>query len=113
MRAKYKQRTNDPIESSTGLASICRSTGLASSGVNVSSCCAGFRTTGAFCFSSLLLSVLRCDLPFLSRRKDSLSDFLNDFRREIGESPAPVRSETLINQTNVIATRSFDRTVRI
>lgn len=31
----------------------------------------------------------RCERPFLRRLKDSRSDFLNDFRREIGVSPAP------------------------
>jgi len=36
----------------------------------------------------LFLSTLRCDRPFLSRRNDSLSDFLNDFRRDIGLSSA-------------------------
>lgn len=35
----------------------------------------------------------RVDLPLRRRRKDSLSDFLKDFRREIGVSPAPVRSK--------------------
>ena len=37
---------------------------------------------------------LRCDRPFLHRRKDSLNDFLNDFLREIGVSPAPERSKS-------------------
>lgn len=31
----------------------------------------------------------RCDLPLRSRRNDSRSDFLNDFLRDIGVSPAP------------------------
>lgn len=34
--AKYKHRTIDPFESSTGLASICLSIGLASSGLKES-----------------------------------------------------------------------------
>jgi len=35
------------------------------------------------------------DLPLRKRRNDSLNDFLNDLRREIGASPAPDRSGTL------------------
>ena len=35
------------------------------------------------------------DLPLRKRRNDSLNDFLNDLRREIGASPAPERSGTL------------------
>lgn len=34
----------------------------------------------------------RSDLLLLSRRNDSLSDFLNDLRRDIVLSPIPVRS---------------------
>lgn len=34
------------------------------------------------------------DLPFLNLLKDSLSDFLKDFRRDIGPSPDPDISNT-------------------
>lgn len=70
--ANVKHRIIEPIPSSTALASICLSTGLVS---------AGIFTAGMF----------RVERPFRSRRNDSRSDFLNDFRREI-VSPAPVKS---------------------
>lgn len=83
------------MASSDGRASICLSTGLGSRGLNVSSAPAGFLAVGevAGCCLSSLLAFLRVERPFLNLLKDSLSDFLNDFRREIGVSPAPVRSE--------------------
>lgn len=104
LRAKYKQRTMLPSASSTGRASICRSTGLASSGLNGAELSlsegGSFRPGGdvgvvppdgdvaAFVGEAALL----VDLPFRRRRKDSRSDFLKDLRRDIGVSPAPERS---------------------
>lgn len=44
----------------------------------------------------LLAFVRRCERPFLNLLKDSLRDFLNDFRREIGVSPAPERSVKIL-----------------
>lgn len=39
----------------------------------------------------------RCDLPFRSLRKDSRSDFLNDFLLDIGVSPEPESVEDKFN----------------
>lgn len=79
--AKVKQRTNEFIASSTGLASICRSIGR----VSVIGVCVA---PGLF----------RVDLPLRKRRNDSRSVFLNDFRRD-NCSPAPVKSVKLSNKT--------------
>lgn len=85
------QRMVPPIESSTGRASICLSTGRASTGLPI------------FCpltgdawplLSPVLAFVVR---PLLKRRNDSLRDFFNDFRREMGPSPAPDRSEIVFH----------------
>lgn len=95
--AKYRHLTKEPMESSAGRASICLSTGLGSRGLNVSSAAGGFLPVGEVagcCLFSSLLAFLLVERPFLNLLKDSLSDFLKDFRREIGVSPAPVRSKT-------------------
>jgi hypothetical protein len=55
----------------------------------------GVTAVGEVVFWAPLLSVCLADLPLRKRRNDSLNDFLNDLRREIGASPAPDRSETL------------------
>lgn len=97
-----------PSASSTGRASICRSTGLASNGLNGAELSlsegGSFRPGGdvgvvppdgevAFVGEAARL----VDLPFRRRRKDSRSDFLKDLRRDIGVSPAPERSITINN----------------
>lgn len=95
----------DPSASSTGRASICRSIGLASSGLNGAelslSEVGSFRLVGETAVVALLGDVgvvaagelaRRVDRPFRKRRNDSRNDFLKDFRREIGVSPAPERS---------------------
>ena len=50
-----------------------------------------FSLSFPFVFSSAAAFRLS-DLRFLSRLKDSLRDFLNDFRRDIGVSDVPVTS---------------------
>lgn len=81
--------------SSTGLASICLSTGLASNGENVPAPSASFPVRFGVVPDGLLVgeAALLVDLPFLNLLNDSLKDFLNDLRREIGVSPAPERSK--------------------
>ena len=55
----------------------------------------GVTAVGEVVFWAPLLSGCLADLPLRKRRNDSLKDFLNDLRREIGASPAPDRSGTL------------------
>jgi hypothetical protein len=55
----------------------------------------GVTAVGEVVFWAPLLSVCLADLPLRRRRNDSLNDFLNDLRREIGASPAPERSGKL------------------
>lgn len=55
----------------------------------------GVTAVGEVVFWAPLLSMCLADLPLRKRRNDSLNDFLNDLRREIGASPAPDRSGTL------------------
>lgn len=101
--AKYRHLTKEPMESSDGRASICLSTGLGSRALNASSVPGGFlpagEVAGCCCLSSLLAFLL-VERPFLNLLKDSLSDFLNDFLREIGVSPAPVRSRSFEIEVN-------------
>lgn len=82
----WTHRTVPPIESSTGLASICLSTGRGSIGL-LTFC----PLTGDVwpLFSPALPFVVR---PLLKRLNDSRKDFFKDFRREIGPSPAPDKS---------------------
>ena len=55
----------------------------------------GVTAVGEVVLWAPLLSACLVDLPLRKRRNDSLNDFLNDLRREIGASPAPDRSGTL------------------
>lgn len=72
--ANVKHLTMEPIPSSTGRASIWRSTGRVS------------MVVGWFA------PVFRVDLPFRKRRNDSRNVFLKDFLLDKA-SPAPVKSE--------------------
>ena len=85
-------RTMLPIPSSVVLASICLSTGRISAAVEG----AEFEVEGRSCV--LFTGDVGLDLgatagrwlrPFRRRRKDSLSDFLKDFLRDMDCSPAP------------------------
>lgn len=84
----------EPIASSTGLASICRSTGFASKGLT-SSDGGNFLDGGdvGVLLWGLLVFCRLVERPLRRRRNDSRNDFLKDLRREIGVSPAPVRSK--------------------
>lgn len=57
-----------------------------------------FFFSGAVFCVGLLAFVRRCERPFLNLLNDSLRDFLKDFRREMGVSPAPDRSARYISQ---------------
>lgn len=72
--ANVRHRTIEPIPSSAGLASICRSIGRVSA-------------MGVVAAPGLL----RVDRPLRKRRNDSRNVFLNDLRRE-SASPASVKS---------------------
>lgn len=82
--------------SSTGLASICLSIGLASSGENGASASPPpffpegdvGPAVGVFVGEAARL----VERPLRSLLNDSRSDFLKDLRRDIGVSPAPERS---------------------
>merc|ERR1712226_47063 len=82
--ANCKHRTIDPCPSSDpALASIALSTGLASGESDLgSSLLIGSVVVVVFLF------LLRCERPLRSLRKDSLSDFFNDFRLDMGLSSA-------------------------
>ena len=55
---------------------------------------------GSVVAPGFFLSMFLWDRPFLSRRKDSLSDFFSDFLLDIGLSSALAMSETRNGYTN-------------
>lgn len=87
--------------SSTGLASICLSTGLASRGENGPSPSPpppDFLPLGDVAPAAGVLegdAARLVERPLRKRLNDSRNDFLKDLRREIGVSPAPERSRKI------------------
>lgn len=91
--------TIEDMASSAPLASIARSIDFV-----------GGSFVGLFTVDKdgLLIGLLplgaRCERPFLSRRNDSLKDFLMDFLLEIGVSPAAIIS--VESKTNTILNKN-------